>query len=88
MTAKLTYTTRRQYTVALADEKTKGNIRKEYIKQDKESPFRLFVATSGRPTIHLFKTKEWAESGFDEYTGVTRILMDMRSGHILKYARK
>lgn len=87
MAAKLEYSTKEKEIIP-ADEVFKETFRSDYRKQDALTPFRLFVATPGRPKIHLFRTREYAIDGFNEYDGVTRLLMDMRTGDIIKYEVK
>ena len=83
MNAKLTYSTKKNAELIPASEGDKDKFRKEYKRQDKKEPFRLFVATAGKPKAHLFSTKEDAKDAFNEYKGTPRVLMDMKTGNII-----
>lgn len=87
MAAKLEYSTKEKEIIP-ADEAFKETFRSYYRKQDRITPFRLFVAAPGKPIIHLFSTKDAAAEEFDEFAGLARILMDMNTGGIIKYADK
>lgn len=71
---------------SIADEKLKHQYRQEYKKQDAVLPYRLFVATPGRPTVRLYANKESALSEFKDYDGRSRLIMNMKTGKIIEYA--
>lgn len=86
MTAQLTYSTKKNAEPIPASEGVKDRFRKEYKRQDKKEPFRLFVATPSKPKVHLFSIKEDAKDTFNEYRGTARILTDMKTGDIIDYS--
>lgn len=88
MTAKLVATTRkRAHSFSVADEIEKNKIRNEYRNQDADTPYRLFVSTPGKPTVHTTATVEAAKQAFSIYAGRRRVLTNMRTGHILMFAQ-